>query len=369
MIFSSDNWAGAHPKIAANLSRHAAGYEPAYGNGVARHSSVRRNSTKFSSARSRSSSSRPERPPTPVAGVGNTPGRRRPSATAKRMSSPTNAARRNIFTGGARSAPVDGPLGKIDPDALERSDRALPAGHRPRRPADGDLDHPGDRSRHRLQRWTRSTRSPRSPGSTACRCTWTARASPMRWSRSDVTPAEMTWKRGVDILSFGGTKNGCWCAEAVVLFDPTRADGIRLHPQARRPALFQVALHRRAVRRLFRRRSVAGHGPPRQRDGGAAGRRRSRVERHAWPGSRRPTRCSPSCRRRVPKSCGGRAPASTTGMCRTASMVISATDEALCRFVTSFATTTEEVDRFGDAPARDLAAKNPPIRTPPSPNP
>ena len=37
------------------------------------------------------------------------------------------------------------------------------------------------------------------------------------------SPAEMTWKRGVDILSFGGTKNGCWCAEAVILFDVGRA--------------------------------------------------------------------------------------------------------------------------------------------------
>ncbi|MFK0386766.1 low specificity L-threonine aldolase [Agrobacterium sp. NPDC090273] len=37
------------------------------------------------------------------------------------------------------------------------------------------------------------------------------------------TPAEMTWKRGVDVLSFGGTKNGCWCAEAIVFFDPTLA--------------------------------------------------------------------------------------------------------------------------------------------------
>ena len=39
----------------------------------------------------------------------------------------------------------------------------------------------------------------------------------------DATPAEMTWKRGVDILSFGGTKNGCWCAEAIVFFDPDMA--------------------------------------------------------------------------------------------------------------------------------------------------
>ena len=40
----------------------------------------------------------------------------------------------------------------------------------------------------------------------------------------DTTPAEMTWKRGVDMVSFGGTKNGCWCAEAIVLFDQTKAD-------------------------------------------------------------------------------------------------------------------------------------------------
>lgn len=37
------------------------------------------------------------------------------------------------------------------------------------------------------------------------------------------TPAEMTWKAGIDVLSFGGTKNGCLGVEAVVLFDPSRA--------------------------------------------------------------------------------------------------------------------------------------------------
>lgn len=34
------------------------------------------------------------------------------------------------------------------------------------------------------------------------------------------TPAEMTWKSGVDVMSFGGTKNGCLAAEAVVFFKP-----------------------------------------------------------------------------------------------------------------------------------------------------
>ena len=34
------------------------------------------------------------------------------------------------------------------------------------------------------------------------------------------SPAEMTWKSGIDVLSFGGTKNGCLTAEAVIFFKP-----------------------------------------------------------------------------------------------------------------------------------------------------
>ena len=37
------------------------------------------------------------------------------------------------------------------------------------------------------------------------------------------TAAEMTWKAGVDVVSFGGTKNGCMGVEAVVIFDPAKA--------------------------------------------------------------------------------------------------------------------------------------------------
>lgn len=40
---------------------------------------------------------------------------------------------------------------------------------------------------------------------------------------TNASPAEMTWKAGVDVLSLGGTKNGCLGVEAVVLFDPARA--------------------------------------------------------------------------------------------------------------------------------------------------
>jgi len=39
-----------------------------------------------------------------------------------------------------------------------------------------------------------------------------------------VTPAELTWRCGVDALSFGATKNGALGAEAVVFFDPKLAE-------------------------------------------------------------------------------------------------------------------------------------------------
>jgi len=36
-------------------------------------------------------------------------------------------------------------------------------------------------------------------------------------------PADITWRAGVDVLSFGATKNGAAAAEAVIFFDPARA--------------------------------------------------------------------------------------------------------------------------------------------------
>lgn len=43
----------------------------------------------------------------------------------------------------------------------------------------------------------------------------------------DLRPSDLTWKAGVDVLSFGATKNGCIMAEAVVLFDPALASEAR----------------------------------------------------------------------------------------------------------------------------------------------
>src|ERR1043165_279609 len=46
-------------------------------------------------------------------------------------------------------------------------------------------------------------------------------------ARMNVSPAEMTWKAGVDALSFGATKGGAMGAEAVIFFDPARGAGMQ----------------------------------------------------------------------------------------------------------------------------------------------
>ncbi len=40
----------------------------------------------------------------------------------------------------------------------------------------------------------------------------------------DVAPSDLTWQAGIDILSLGGTKNGCMGVEAVLIFDPALSD-------------------------------------------------------------------------------------------------------------------------------------------------
>jgi threonine aldolase len=45
-------------------------------------------------------------------------------------------------------------------------------------------------------------------------------------ARNNATLAEATWKSGVDVLSFGATKCGALAAEAVIFFDPAKAEGM-----------------------------------------------------------------------------------------------------------------------------------------------
>ena len=43
------------------------------------------------------------------------------------------------------------------------------------------------------------------------------------------TPADLTWRAGVDVLSFGATKNGAMAAEALIFFNPEEAKLAEFH--------------------------------------------------------------------------------------------------------------------------------------------
>jgi threonine aldolase len=60
-------------------------------------------------------------------------------------------------------------------------------------------------------------------------------------ARLAVSPAEATWKAGVDVLSFGATKGGALAAEAVIFFESVRAAGMQ---ERRKRAGHLVSKHR-----------------------------------------------------------------------------------------------------------------------------
>ena len=59
-------------------------------------------------------------------------------------------------------------------------------------------------------------------------------------------PADLTWRAGVDVLSFGFVKNGGMNAEALIFFDPAKAEVVPRLTQARRAFAVQGPLPRRA---------------------------------------------------------------------------------------------------------------------------
>lgn len=121
-----------------------------------------------------------------------------------------------FFTGGAKLIPITGPNGKLTPELLV--DRIQGRGNV-----------------HHAQPAAVSLACPCETGvvyqpSEVAAITETARAHGLRVHMdgarfanalvsTGASAAEMTWKAGVDVLCFGGTKNGCFAAEAVVFFD------------------------------------------------------------------------------------------------------------------------------------------------------
>ena len=127
-----------------------------------------------------------------------------------------------MFTGGAKLVGVDGPTAKISPDAFRKTLMDFPAGV-VRQVQPGALS---------LSQATEC--------GTLYSCDEIAALSEIahaggiavhmdgaRFANALVslgcTPAEMSWKAGVDVLSFGATKNGTFACEAVIFFDSEKA--------------------------------------------------------------------------------------------------------------------------------------------------
>ncbi|GHB72007.1 L-threonine aldolase [Streptomyces xanthochromogenes] len=123
-----------------------------------------------------------------------------------------------FFTGGAKLVGLDGDDSKLDPTALRAA-----AGRRA-----GDV--------HSVQPSVMSISQATESGSVYSvaeirELTAVAKDAGLRTHMDgarfanalvhlDTTPAEMTWKAGIDVLSFGATKNGAMTADAIVSFDP-----------------------------------------------------------------------------------------------------------------------------------------------------
>lgn len=127
-----------------------------------------------------------------------------------------------FYTGGAKLVLVEGDHARIAPDSLQT---ALTA-------AAGAGVHNVQRGVLSLTNATEAftTYSP----AQITELTTIARAFAMpthldgaRFSNALVSlgcsPADLTWRAGIDIVTFGGTKNGLLAVEAVVIFDPARA--------------------------------------------------------------------------------------------------------------------------------------------------
>ena len=83
------------------------------------------------------------------------------------------------------------------------------------------------------------------------------------------TPAEMTWKCGVDILTFGATKNGCLAAEAIVVFDPALAETLGYRRKRGGHLLSKGRLLSAQLEGYFENDHWLANAAPRQRHGGA----------------------------------------------------------------------------------------------------
>jgi threonine aldolase len=134
-----------------------------------------------------------------------------------------NAA--GFFGGGLKLVPVAGPHGRVDPDAFARSLAAIQPGQLHRgQPAAVNITQASDVGT------VYPVAEIRAVAEIAKRRGLKVHMDGARFAnalaRLECSPAEMSWRAGVDILSFGATKNGGALCDAIVVFNPELADGL-----------------------------------------------------------------------------------------------------------------------------------------------
>ena len=220
MQFSSDNWAGAHKAISAALASRAGGFVGAYGSSELDRSVNEQFNTVFGRK-------------VAVFFVGTGTAANALAMTACNLAGGVVFAHSHShviedecgavehFTGGARLHGVGGGFGKIDPDLLEKAISKYASGFvhggRPMAVTITQASEAGTvYSLAEIAVISAICRKHRLP----------LHMDGARFANAMVSlgasAAQMTVEAGVDLVSFGGTKNGCWCAEALVVLDPKR---------------------------------------------------------------------------------------------------------------------------------------------------
>ncbi len=129
-------------------------------------------------------------------------------------------------TGGARLVPLAGAHGKLTAAALEAALDAAPTSVHTVQPAVVSLTQATELgTSYRPQEIA-------AVADAAHRRGLTVHLDGARFANAvvflDCHPSEITWRAGVDVLSFGATKNGALAAEAVIFFDPSQAADFEL---------------------------------------------------------------------------------------------------------------------------------------------
>lgn len=217
MKFASDNWSGVLPEVSNALQRHAEGFATAYGDSTLDRSIEQKFAKLFErdcdvffvgtgTAANSMAAAAASRPGGVV------------FAQSEAHVIANEGGAPESFTNGGRLVPVAGEDGLMDPDALKAAIKRYP----------NTFNHLGQGTMVTI---TQSTEAGTVYGIEHIqRICEVARAADLpvhmdgaRFANALVklgcSPAEMTWKCGIDMVSFGATKNGCWSAEALLIFN------------------------------------------------------------------------------------------------------------------------------------------------------